>query len=178
MGEALLVARVRSRIYVKIWLLSGSVLRPFRTHAWRGFQPSASKTAPLLPLSPRGEGKGEGAAARLSERLIEVGDEVVDILDADGKANERVADAERAALLGRERGVRHDRGMLDEAFDAAQALGEREDLDALEETPGHGEIAVELGGDHAAEPLHLAPCKRMLRVARKTGIVDARDLGM
>ena len=40
----------------------------------------------------------------------------------------------------RDRRVRHDRRMLDEAFDAAQAFGEREDLAALEEALRAGEV--------------------------------------
>ena len=61
----------------------------------------------------------------------------------------------RAALLRRDRGVGHHRRMLDQAFDAAEALGQREQLGALEEALGAGEVAVELDRDHAAEAVHL-----------------------
>ena len=52
-----------------------------------------------------------------------------------------------------------------EALDAAEALGEREDLAALEETPRARESVAQLEGDHAAEAAaHLAPRQRVLRM--------------
>ena len=48
------------------------------------------------------------------ERLRQVVDEVLAVLDADGQADETVVDPEEAARLGRDRGMRHDRGVLDE----------------------------------------------------------------
>src|SRR5262245_56431769 len=57
------------------------------------------------------------------ERAREVGHEVVLVLDADGDADERVVDAERLPRLGGDARVRHDRGVLDEALDAAERLG-------------------------------------------------------
>ena len=47
----------------------------------------------------------------------------------------RVADAQLRAGFGRNGGVGHDRRVLDQAFDAAQALGQREDLHVLEKAP-------------------------------------------
>jgi hypothetical protein len=50
---------------------------------------------------PRGRSGAawQNAPRLLRERVIEVGDEVVDVLDADGETDEGVADAERLALL-------------------------------------------------------------------------------
>ena len=53
------------------------------------------------------------------------------------------------------RGVGHDRRMLDQALDAAQALGQREDLAALEEALGVRQRALEDRRHHAAEAVHL-----------------------
>ena len=64
-----------------------------------------------------------------------------------------------ARTLGRDRGVGHDRRVLDQALDAAEALGEREQLRALEEALRAGEAALELDRDHAAEAVHLAPAR-------------------
>src|SRR5215471_8666989 len=120
--------------------------------------------------SPRSPSSGE--------RLREIGDEVGLVLDADGEADEAVADAERRARFRRYRSVRHDRRMLDQALDAAEALGQREDLAALEEAARVVEAALEDRRHHAAEAAHLPLGQRMLRMARKARIVDAGDLGM
>src|SRR5438105_13590110 len=69
------------------------------------------------------------------ERLLEVGAQVLDILDAHRQPHQRITDAERRARLERNGCVGHDGGVLDQAFDAAQALGEREVLHRFEEAP-------------------------------------------
>src|SRR5690606_28666152 len=67
-----------------------------------------------------------------SKRLIEIGDQVLDILDPARQPNQRVVDPERRALVGWNRGMRHQSRVIDETFDAAQALGDREDAQLLE----------------------------------------------
>src|SRR5581483_2775543 len=62
-----------------------------------------------------------GSSGGANERGFEVGDEVVDGLDADGQADEVRRRGERRV---RRRGVRHRRRDLDQALDAAEALGE------------------------------------------------------
>src|SRR5688572_11115991 len=52
--------------------------------------------------------------------LLEVGDEIVHVLDADRQPHEAVADAELRAHVGRDRGMGHDGRVLDEALDAAE----------------------------------------------------------
>ena len=59
--------------------------------------------------------------------------------------------------------------MLDQAFDAAEAFGQREQLRALQELRVAGKVAVELDGDHAAEGLHLRLGERVLRMAARPG---------
>ena len=65
----------------------------------------------------------------------------------------------------------HDRRVLDQALDAAQALGQREDPQRFEKAPRAGEVAVRsIERDHAAEAaVHLALGERVLRVARRPG---------
>src|ERR1044071_6532484 len=70
----------------------------------------------------------------------------------------------------------HQRRMLDETLDGAETLGKSKQADALEEALGAGEIAVEFGGDHAAEGAHLAPRDVVLRMALEAGIKDAADI--
>ncbi len=64
-------------------------------------------------------------AARLDhfERLLQVLEDVVGVFDADGEAHQRVLDAQRQPLLGRLVPVADNRGLLDQALDAAEADG-------------------------------------------------------
>src|SRR5260370_38362014 len=66
--------------------------------------------------------------------------------------------------------------MLDQALDAAEAVGEREDLDALQEARRLGEPALELDRHHAAMAMHLAARQRVLRVIGEARVMHARDL--
>src|SRR3970040_113827 len=66
--------------------------------------------------------------------------------------------------------------MLDQALDAAEALGEREKLAALEEAARGGQAALQHGGHHpAVAPAHLARRAQVLRMAGEAGIDDALD---
>src|SRR5258706_6095798 len=102
----------------------------------------------------------------LIERMPELGDQVLHVFDSDGQAHQAIADAKaRAHVLG-QRSVRHDRRMLDQALDATEALGEREELAALEEALRCAESAFEHGGDPSAIALvHLLGGEQVLRMA-------------
>src|SRR5262244_1449929 len=100
----------------------------------------------------------------------EIRDEVLWVLDPDREPHQVIADPERGAHVGRDRAMRHQRRMLDQAFDAAEAFREREQTAALEETPGVVEGAGQVGRDHAAEGTHLLPGERVLRMAREPRI--------
>ena len=63
----------------------------------------------------------------------------------------------------------HQRRVLDQALDAAQALGQREQLAVLEEALRAGEIGLQLDRDHAAEAAHLPLRQRVLRMRRQPG---------
>src|SRR5688500_11494169 len=73
----------------------------------------------------------------LLERALELGDEVVHVLDAVREAYQAVVDAEVGAHALGQRGVGHDRRVLDQALDPAEAFGEGEELAALQE-PARG----------------------------------------
>ena len=83
------------------------------------------------------------------------------MLDADAQADEAVGDAELDAGRVRHAGVGHDRRVLDQALDAAQALGQREDLAALEENHiawlGHASFALKLSGKLILTDPYLSP---------------------
>src|SRR5262245_48617796 len=73
------------------------------------------------------------ACGALAERFLQFGDEIVDRFDADGQPHEAIADAEFRAHGRGQRRMRHQRGMLDEAFHATETFREREQMAALEE---------------------------------------------
>src|SRR6185503_16172340 len=106
--------------------------------------------------------------AGLLERVVQLGDQVVDALDADRQAHQAVVDAQAGAHVLGQRRVRHDRRVLDQALDAAQALGEREQAAALEEALRRGESALQHRRDHAAVTrVHLPRRQRVLRMRRQ-----------
>src|SRR5690606_25889692 len=67
----------------------------------------------------------------LRERLLEVREQIFAALDAHGNSHEAIVDAELLPVLGRNRSVGHDRGVLDQAFHAAEGLGQGEDAGAF-----------------------------------------------
>src|SRR5713226_5754845 len=112
----------------------------------------------------------------LLERVFQLGDEVVNVLDADRQAHQAFVDAELGAHVLGQRGVGHDRRVLDQALDAAEALGESEKLAALEETPGALQPALEHRRHHAAvAAVHLPFRQGVLGMARKAGVKDLLD---
>src|SRR5215470_8541613 len=115
----------------------------------------------------------------LIQRVLQLGDEIVDVFDADGEPHQAVADAEARAHVLRQRRMRHDRRMLDEALHAAQAFGERKELAALEKAARCREPASQHRAHHAAiAVVHLLGGEQMLRMAREARIDHALDLGM
>src|SRR5438046_10008823 len=86
---------------------------------------------PPAKIRPRMTSAVEKSSVLL-ERVFQLGDEVVDVLDADRQAHQAFVDAELGAHVLWQRGVGHDRRVLDQALDTAQALGEGEQLAALE----------------------------------------------
>src|SRR5438046_2829041 len=67
------------------------------------------------------------------EGYLQIVDQIAHVLDANRNTHQRISDAERFALLLWHRRMRHERGMIDQAFDAAQTLREREEVRVLEE---------------------------------------------
>src|SRR5437899_13082128 len=67
-----------------------------------------------------------GPRSNCVERLAQVAAQIVGVLHAHRKPHQRIADTELGAQRGWNRAMRHERRMLDQAFDAAEALGKRE----------------------------------------------------
>ena len=80
------------------------------------------------------------------EGLLQVGDEVFDVLDADGQADEVVRDLELRAC---DRGVGHPGRVLDERLDPTERLGERVQLHLRPPDTPEGTLIAEVDRDHA-----------------------------
>lgn len=116
-------------------------------------------------------------ALDLGEGVVEVGDEVFDVFDADGEADQPVGDADLFANVGGNGSVSHRRGMGDEGLDAAEALGQRAKLHVVEQAAGRFH-AAHVEGEHGAEAALLFFGDGVLRMRREAGIDDALDFGM
>ena len=53
--------------------------------------------------------------------------------------------------------MRHQRGMIDQAFHAAEAFRQGKQVCVLQKTARSGEVSFQNNGDHSAEPAHLLP---------------------
>src|SRR5689334_13082063 len=88
-------------------------------------------TSGVLPIRDRTFGSALGVAISLSslshvERGIQIGPQILEVLEPDGQAHQPVLDADRLAHLARDGGVCHQRRVLRERLDATQALCEGE----------------------------------------------------
>src|SRR5512133_1338887 len=63
------------------------------------------------------------------EGLVEIRDQILDVLDTDGEANETILDAQPEPLLARALVVADGRGMGDQRLDTAQAGADAEQLE-------------------------------------------------
>ena len=75
-----------------------------------------------------------GRPERSAQGFLQLGDEVRDVLHPDREPDQAVADAQRRPHRGRQRCAGHDRRVLDQAFHAAETLGQREHVAALQRT--------------------------------------------
>src|SRR5689334_9346610 len=108
----------------------------------------------------------------LCQRLCQISTQVFHVLDANRQSHQPVTDAQLCAGGGWNGGVGHDRRVFDQAFHAAQALGQGEDLHVLKEAFGTSQVAVEVDGNHPAETAHLPLGQFVLRVRWQAGVVD------
>src|SRR5690606_9351555 len=99
--------------------------------------------------SPR-PGRGLAGPSCLRERLIEVLEDVVDVLDAHREAHKIGGDAGRKLLGFGELRVRRRGGVDDEAARVADVREEAEELDAVDEPLAGLEAALDAKGDEAA----------------------------
>src|SRR5664279_4302357 len=106
------------------------------------------------------------------QRIAQVGQQVLDVLDADREPDQVVTNLQ---LGPGDAGMRHQARVFDQRFHPTQGLTEGEqpgplaDLDRLFAAPGHGER------DHPAEAEHLAGRDPMAGVTRQARVVHVPD---
>src|SRR5690606_20571866 len=103
------------------------------------------------------------ASSDEAQRLVHILDQILRVLDADGKPQQAVAYAEPRAHLRRQPLMRRRCRMRDEALGIAQVVGNLDDLKSVGETERAFLAALDLDADHAAAQFHLAHGKLMLR---------------
>ena len=80
----------------------------------------------------------------LRERRAQLADEIVHGLHAHREAHEAIRNAQLRTHGRRQRGVRHETRVLDEAFHAPQALRQRKQMTVLEKALGFRNPAAKL----------------------------------
>jgi hypothetical protein len=146
-----------SDAWMDVWKLGDA---PFLTEL------AAGRARPLFLDRLRG-GASPGARST-GERLQQVGDQVVGVLEADRGA-QQVGRRRRMGALGRG-------AVLDQALGAAQAGGVEEEAQPRGDPQGLLAAAGRAERDHAAEGAHLAARDLVTGVVRQAGIMDRRHL--
>ena len=108
---------------------------------------------------------------------LQVGDDVVRVLEADRQPEQGFADADLRQFLDGVGVVRHAGGMLDQRKGVAQADGQRAQLKVVHELRRARAVAVQLERHHAAEPAVLVHPRgeRVLRMVLKPRVADVAD---
>src|SRR5262249_10204918 len=110
--------------------------------------------------------------------LRQVGNQVLDVLDADGEADEVLTDSDRQPLLGRELVKGHQGGVLDERLHPAQRRGDRRQAAGAHHARGLAQPAADEEAHHPAETPHLLARHLVIGVTLQAGVVDALDRRM
>lgn len=115
-----------------------------------------------------------------SERLIEIGDQVVDVLQSDAEADEVGRDAGRCLLFGLELLVSGACRVDDQRLGITDVRQKAEDLELVDELEGRLVAALDSEADDGSveATVVVLACRRMVAVARKTRIVDPTDVGV
>ena len=140
--------------------------RPSTATVGRCSRSSSSDVGADVPLDRR---------SRSAQRLIEVGDQVVHVLDAHADPDEVVRGSRGGPGGGR---VRHDAGVLDQRFDAAEALGQREDLCPFAQLDGRVSCRRPGGPRSCRRTAASAWPPRVARVGLEAGVDDLGHLRM
>ena len=114
------------------------------------------------------------------QRLVEVPDQVLGVLDADGQPDQVLRHATQHLVLRREAGVGHGGGMLCERLGGAERHRELHHLEMVEERKGFLFAAVEMQRDQRAGPGMLLSEDGVLGIAggQEPEVADLAHLGM
>src|SRR4030042_428635 len=114
----------------------------------------------------------------LVQRLLQVGGQVVHVLQSQRYANQVVHHADRAAVVLRVVEEGHRRHLRHQAFTAAEAGRYQEQFERINELAGCLVTAFKQEGDYAAKAAHLPDCDSVVRVRLQAGIPDLLDFWM
>src|SRR5690349_9056382 len=89
------------------------------------------------------------------QRLLEILDQIVDMLEARRVADETLADAELGARFRREALMRGGRRVRDQALGIAEIVGDSRQLQPIEAAEGAGLAALDLETDQRRAGAHL-----------------------
>src|SRR5215831_4653536 len=99
--------------------------------------------------------------SRVQQGLVQVGDDVVDVFNANGETHETFGDADALAHFLRHGGVSHECGKLDKRFHATETLGECAQLDLIQDAASGFDVA-EVKRKHGSRPALLLAGDLML----------------
>lgn len=114
----------------------------------------------------------------LGQSLLQVGDQVVRVLDADGQADEGVGQADLQAVLHRHAGVGHDGGGAGQGLHSAQGHRQAEHLELGQELAGGLQASLDEDGHHGTGAVGLGLSEGLLGVGGEAGVVDLVDHGV
>src|SRR5579872_6225884 len=143
------------------------------------------RSSRVRPIACRKERAGARSTPSYSDREIrsgmsrlqgalEVGHEVLGVLDADREADQPAAHAYALAFLRRDRCVRHAARVLGQRLNGAKRFGEGEDLQVRQHLE-RGRLAGDLKAHHAAEQAHLPRGHAAVRMRLESLVVHALD---
>src|SRR6185295_9176594 len=113
----------------------------------------------------------------LFDRLLEIGQQIAPVFDADRNAYQAVADMSQLHLFGRHAGMRGGLGMASQRLDAAQRHGVAHDLEMAEKRERGVAPAVEIDGKDTARKIALRETNaNLFTVVEKRRIVNMADL--
>src|ERR1035438_1191723 len=136
---------------------------------------SARVEAGLMPRLDGAKPRPYTGKLNRSQRLIQIAENIVDVLDADRNANQSIGDADFAASLRANRCMRHGCGMRNQGFDSAQRLGQRAHHHIPVHFIGFGERSG-FKGDHRTETGHLPFRQLVLRMIPQSRIKNLLHL--
>ena len=111
------------------------------------------------------------------EALFQIGEDIVDVLGADGEADRVLVDPLLGQLLVRELGVRRRGRVDDEGFDVRDIRKQREDLERIDEGVGFLLPALDVEReDGRAAVREIALIEGVIRVIRQRWVVHLLDL--